>query len=132
MLSPKQFFSQMLQLETPFTLDRVETVMSRTTIQEVILHVSVPSDYRPEVYEYLHSTHHRRWQHLHSFQYPCFIQGDIPVYQRKWSLQPIIGALLPLSSVLKLDVNCTLFPLQIQGQPYGGALALNVGVHYRI
>jgi transposase len=83
MLSPEQFFSQMLQLEAPFTMNRVETVMSGSAIQEVILHVSVPADYHLDGYDYLHSKHRRRWQHLHLFQYPCFIECDVPVYQRK-------------------------------------------------
>jgi transposase len=83
MLSPEQFFSQMLQLEAPFTIDRVETVMNGIQIQKVILHVSVPAEYRPDGYEYLHSKHRRRWQHLHLFQYPCFIECDVPVYQCK-------------------------------------------------
>jgi len=83
MLSPEQFFSQILQIETPFTVNRVETVMAGTTIEEVILHVGVSSAYRPVGYDYVHSKHHRRWQHLHLFQYPCYIECDVPVYQRK-------------------------------------------------
>lgn len=83
MLSPEQFFAHLLQIDTPFTVDRVETVLSGTAIQEVILHVAVSSAYRPVGYEYVHSKHRRRWQHLHLFQYPCFIECDVPLYQRK-------------------------------------------------
>lgn len=88
-MNPEQFFAHLLQLAAPFTMERVETKMSGTQIKEVILHIAVSSEYRPEGYEYSHSSHKRRWQHLHLFQYPCYIECDVPVYQRKSDMQTL-------------------------------------------
>ncbi len=47
-MNPEQFFAHLLQLAAPFTMERVETKMSGTQIKEVILHIAVSSEYRPE------------------------------------------------------------------------------------
>lgn len=82
-MNPEQFFTQLLELSSPFSVERVETVLRDGIIEKVVLHIAVASDYRLAGYSYRHSTHHRRWQHLHLFQYPCFIECDVPVFQNK-------------------------------------------------
>ncbi len=46
-----------------------------------------------------------------------------------WSLQPSVGALVPLFERISLDANCSYLPVQMQGSAFpSGAIALNVGI----
>jgi hypothetical protein len=49
-----------------------------------------------------------------------------------WSLQPSVGALVPLGERFSLDANCAYVPVQMQGSAFpSGAVVLNLGVQMR-
>lgn len=51
-----------------------------------------------------------------------------------WSVQPVLGVLIPLTSSLLLDANATYIPYQVQKKAIesGGAITLNMGVSWRL
>jgi transposase len=78
------FFSELLDLSAPYYIERVDkTLRADGLIDSVHLLVGVDAAYRPAGYERIHSYTERTWQHLHLFQYPCYLTCRIPTYQNR-------------------------------------------------
>lgn len=76
------FFSELLGLKAPYYLSGVASRKgSGGLVESVHLTVEVDASYRPEGYDWLHSYDERTWQHLHLFQYPCYLTCRLPTYR---------------------------------------------------
>ena len=78
------FFTQLLGLSAPFSISSVIYEDQGLASQSVHIHISVDTslNYRPEntpIKDY----QERTWQHLHLFQYPCYIHRKVPKYEHK-------------------------------------------------
>jgi len=86
-----EFFSHLLPIGYPFTVVNTEQIKADSQVKEIVIHVEVDKDYRPEGYPYYHSRYQRRWRHLSLFEYPCYIECDVVVYEN-----PSTGATISL------------------------------------
>lgn len=76
-----EFFSYLLPISYPFKIVKTEQVTVETKVKEIIIQVEVDKQYRPEGYPYYHSRYKRRWRHLSLFEYPCYIECDVVMYE---------------------------------------------------
>lgn len=81
MLELNEFFSHLLPISYPFSVIKTEQVIEEGQIKEIVISVSVDKHYRPEGYSRYHSRYKRRWRHLSLFEYPCYIECDVIMYQ---------------------------------------------------
>lgn len=80
-----QFFSDLLNLTEPFSIDSIEKVEENGKISHIEIIVQVNPSYRPVSKDgslsSLHSHYERTWRHLNLFEYPCYIRCNVPRYK---------------------------------------------------
>ena len=84
-----EFFEQLLQISSPFSVERVEYQQEEGTLtQSVHIYISVSTsmEVRPKGAT-IHDYESRTWRHLNLFQYLCYIHCRVPKYQDKVSKQ---------------------------------------------
>lgn len=76
-------FSELLELESPFSLGNIDKELVDGKVQKIIFTIEIDASYRPDKYHQIHSYYTKQWRHLSLFQYPCFIQARLPVFMDK-------------------------------------------------
>jgi transposase len=80
------FFSDLLNILPPFHLQAIVKVHrpeQPSVVEKIVISVSLAPDYvAPEGFR-IHSWHRRTWQHLSIFEYPCYLECDVPMFQDK-------------------------------------------------
>lgn len=80
------FFAQILQIQAPFSIHRIEYRDDEASKVGKSVHIEVQVDtgsaYRPEN-SVLKDYEVRTWRHLNMFQYPCYITCRVPKYKSK-------------------------------------------------
>ena len=78
-------FTELLELESPFSLGDIEKDYVDSTISRITFHIQIDPNYRPSKYHNIHSYYEKTWQHLSLFQYPCYLKARLPVFIDKRS-----------------------------------------------
>lgn len=73
-------FTDLLEIEFPFSLGKIDQEKVDNKIENVTLTIEIDKQYRPSNYHNIHSYYVKKWRHLSLFQYPCFIQARLPVF----------------------------------------------------
>ena len=73
-----EVLEELLPVESPFYVDFVS---KDEEAKKVYIHVGVAKSYRPnEDCTSIHQYYERTWEHLSLFEYRCFIQCKLPIY----------------------------------------------------
>ncbi len=79
------FFEHLLCLSHPFHISKMSDHLEYGTIKHVDIYIEVDSSYVPLNDKgqagVRHDIEHRTWQHLHLFQYPCYLHCDVPKFR---------------------------------------------------
>jgi len=83
-MKTKIFFSQLLNISSPFTVEKVIYQDEEIGNKSVHIYISVDTsiEYRPEQ-STIHDYEERKWRHLNLFQYPCYLHCRLPKYKDK-------------------------------------------------
>ena len=73
-------FSELLELESPYTLGDIEKDYSDSVLKRITFEIKIDPDFRPSKYHNIHSYYEKTWQHLSLFQYPCYLKARLPVF----------------------------------------------------
>lgn len=76
-------FTELLEIEAPFSLGKVEQERVNNKIASMTFTIDIDKQYRPSKYHNIHSYYVKKWRHLSLFQYPCFIEARLPVFMDK-------------------------------------------------
>lgn len=81
------FFSQLLNLETPFSVETVKYKSDNDAPLKKSVHIYLSVDtnptHRPSRESVIKDYEERTWRHLNLFQYPCYIHCKLPKYKDK-------------------------------------------------
>ena len=76
-------FTELLELESPFSLGSIEKEKEAGKISSMTFTIEIDTAYRPSKFHNIHSYYEKTWQHLSLFQYPCFLKARLPVFVDK-------------------------------------------------
>lgn len=84
MESLESFFTDLLSIEAPFSIKKVEKSLNENgQVENIVFEIEVDQAYRPNKNSIAHDHYERTWQHLNLFEYPCFIKCNVPVFKNK-------------------------------------------------
>lgn len=82
------FFADLLSIHPPFSIKSVEKKLDESgQIQSISFEIEVDPAHRPNKNWIAHDHYQRKWQHLNLFEYPCFLNCNVPVYKDKYTGQ---------------------------------------------